>query len=180
MSDQNEVEIKSFDVEAEVTVTRHYGAVSVGFAVKRVVTVSRASDLLRENNKLLDIIDMQIEDFERSRLPNLPVPATSGKNIANDMKGAPKPEWYPAKELYFTVQNKKKYWFIKPSQGKWAKFGGAVYWDRMKGLTESEAKDMVDPDTFAHVFGDNIMVLIEIFQGKPRAIALAHKDTIGK
>ena len=178
MSDTTEV--TPVEVKLSVTVTRHYGAVSVGFEISGTFMVKTRSDVMRENNRMLDTLDIQIEDYERTRLPNLPVPQTSGKNIANDMKGAPSPKWFPAKELYFTVKDKKKYWYVRPTEGNWTKFGAAVYWDRMNGLTEAEAKDMIDPETFSHTFGENIMVLIEIFQGKPRAIAIAHRDTIGK
>lgn len=160
------------------SLTRHYGAVSMTFGLERDVDTPNAAGAMVEYNKSLDALEMQFADFEAHRLPKLPVP--SSKGIESDTKNEPA-RWYPAKVLRIANNNGKAYFSIIPEGlPSVQKYGAGVYWDTFKGMTESEAYELIDVKTMEHKFPEGMMVLIEKKGGKHKAQNLAHKDTIGE
>lgn len=164
-------------VKVTARISRNYGPVTVAFEISQDVEATTVGDIIKANDSSIKALNQQFAEYETEYLPKLPIPQ-------NNMKMDGKPEaakWYVATSLHKTMQNGKPYWTIKiGNEPKWAKFGAALYFDRMKGLTEDEAKGLLDPDTWSHKFIDGMRVLVEVYQGKPRAIQLAMKDTIGE
>lgn len=167
------------EVRINTRIVRNYGAYSIEFEISREIEAETRGHIYEEYNKQIDVLEAQIVDFEANRLPRLPVPQNT-RSIANDLKGGQGPKWYPARDMTMSVKDGKAFFYIRPNDcPQYAKFGAAVYFDRFKGLTEKEARDMMGQG-FSHTFDDGMMVLIEVYQGKPKAIQIAHKDTIGE
>lgn len=160
-----------------VRMSRNYGPQTVEFSLTWSEEVKNGADILTLNNSCIEALHLQIHDFEAQHLPRLPIPQSKGLPEASKPKGA---QWYVASEMYMVASEKGRFYYIRPGNApQWKKFGAAVYFDRFKGLTEPEAKELLG-DELKHKFPDGMRVLIEEYKGKPRAIQLAHKDNIGE
>lgn len=158
------------------SVTRNYGPVSVTYSASEEIEAEKYGDVVSLNQSLTAAINASFDDFEANTLPKMRLP--SPKGIQNDSK--PKAQWFIAKEMYMTIQDGKKYYFIRTANNPRAnKYGAAVYFDRFEGLNKDQFEGQLDRETFKHVFPDGMRVLIEEYNGKPRAIQIAHKDQVG-
>lgn len=165
-------------VEVTATMSRNYGPLTMTYTVSTVIQANTHGDVMKEHQSLTQALKLSFAEFETHDLPKLPVPQAKG--IAGDTKPEPA-RWYVAKEMYMTMNEKGKFFNIRTTNCPLAnKYGAAVYFDRFTGMTKDEFMQAADPDTMKIVFQEGMRVLIEIYQGKPRAIQLAHKDTIGE
>lgn len=160
------------------TISRNYGPTTVNLSAAEVIEAEKYGDVVKSHQALRSAIRASFDDFEANELPKMPVPQSKG--IAGDTK--PKgPQWFVAKEMYMSINDGKKYYFVRTANNpKTNKFGAAVYWDRFTGLNEAQFNQECDNDTFKIVFPEGMRVLIEEYKGKPRAIQIAHKDAIGE
>lgn len=165
-------------ITVTATLTRNYGPISASYSASEVIMAEIYGDVVKSHAALTKAILATFDDMETHTLPKMRIPDSKG--IAGDTK--PKgPQWYVAKELYMSVNDGKKYYFVRTTNNpKTNKFGAAVYWDRFTGMTLGDFKQQADDDTMKIVFTEGMRVLIEEFKGKPRAIQIAHKDAIGE
>lgn len=165
-------------ITVTATMSRNYGPVTMTYSASEVIMAERYGDVMKTHQALTGALKLSFAEFETHDLPKLPIPQAKG--IEGDTKPQPA-KWFIAKEMYMTVNEKGKFFNIRTTNNPPTnKFGAAVYFDRFTGLTKDEFMQGMDDDTMKIVFPEGMRVLIETFKGKPRAIQLAHKDTIGE
>lgn len=162
-------------VKLSVNLTRKYGAVELSFGIIRDVEVEGARDILEKYDTLCAIVEAQIIEYENHRLSKLPAPTQqlggSGKG------GKDQPIWYPATKLILSVNQGKKFWRIMPGGDcPFKKFGATIFWDTFEGLTEKEAKEMLQPGEFEVPLPSDWRVLVVVQGGKPKALKLGVVD----
>jgi hypothetical protein len=165
-------------ITVTATMSRNYGPVTMTYSASEVIQAVKHGDAIKAHHALTQVLKASFEQFDTHDLPKLPIPQAKG--IEGDTK--PKPaQWFIAKEMYMTMNEKGRFFNIRTTNNPLTnKFGAAVYFDRFTGMTKDEFMQGADPDTIKIVFPEGMRVLIETYKGKPRAIQLAHKDTIGE
>lgn len=165
-------------ITVTATIARNYGPLVVTYTASETIMAEKYGEVMKSHQALTSAIFLSFQDYDSHQIQKMPVAPARG--IEADTK--PKaPQWYVAKEMYMSVNDGKKYYFVRTTNNpKTNKFGAAVYWDRFTGMTLEDFKQQSDDDTMKIVFTEGMRVLIEEFKGKPRAIQIAHKDAIGE
>lgn len=158
-------------VKLNVQLTRKYGAVELSFGIVRDVEVETAKDILEKYDTLCAIVEAQMVEYENHRLSRLPAPVQQQSGSGKGGNNAA--IWYPATKLILSVNQGRKLWRIMPGGDcPFKKFGATIFWDSFEGLTEQEAKEMLQPGEFEAPFAGQWRVLVVVQGGKPKALKL--------
>lgn len=172
------------EIKVSATMSRSYGRDTITYTLDETIEIDTLLEwketVFAAQETLQNMLFSMFEEFELHHAKNLPVPQMKGLPDAAAAKAAGKaaPIWYKAHSISKVSKGGKDFYYIKPSEGPWTKFGGAVYFDRFQGFDQSMAEKMCVKGG-GYTFKPDHRVLIEVYNGKPRAIGFAHKDEIG-